>query len=287
MKTLKTLIAAVLLLALPGYGGNILALKAGNWNDTEVLNPTPGVGDNVYANSYAIAVNVDATATLVSNVAENGAAAGGSFTQANGTTITANLASGTTYIHSYSGSSPNSAAIIGSSTAGPTTYNILNLGTGQLTLTGTYAGGATANTQCIVNNATGTMIVNGNIAGGPANSAWCVGSVNAGTVIVNGNATGGSSSDGYALYVSSANATLNGVAIGHATTGASGIYHKETGTVTCNGIKYGAAGMSPTFGLVFIVPAAASKCTMIKTDLTEYEMTPGGAAHTTVSGGVW
>ena len=151
------------------------ARKAGNINAADVWATTPSgtaaavtfaSGDVLMANSFAIAVNVSTdlgTTGQVRNDTTGGATAGGSFTLANGVTLTANSFAGSTSTSCviFSGTSGNSATLVGNATAGSggSAHGCNNTSTGTLIIIGNATAGS-GNPSIGCNNASsGAMTI--------------------------------------------------------------------------------------------------------------------------------
>lgn len=153
---------------------NILAAQNGNWSATSTWagGVVPTGSDNAYANGYTVTVNVNAAATKVSTVGENGAAAGGGFTLSNGVTLTAHCEAGSTPAVSFGAA--GSANIVGALSGGSAQYafGAVNSSAGTLTVTGNASGGSGQYATGVWNSGTGTLVV----AGRAIANAWGPGS---------------------------------------------------------------------------------------------------------------
>jgi hypothetical protein len=183
------------------------ARKAGNINASDVWATTPSgtasavtfaAGDVLMANSFAITVNVSTNLGATGEVRNdnaNSATAGGGFTLSNGVTLTANCIAGTTPCVTFSGTSGNSASIVGNLTGGSATSAnaARNSSTGTLNITAnSVIGGSGSFAEGARNTSTGVLNISGNCLGGTAASAG--GAVNSSTGVLNitGICTGGS-----------------------------------------------------------------------------------------------
>jgi hypothetical protein len=237
---------------------NYFARKAGNINATDVWATTPTgtagaqtfvAGDVLYANNFAITVNVDTdlgSTGEVRNDNTNSATAGGSFTLNNGITLTANVFAGSTSTAcvAYSGLSGNSATIIGNGTGGTGNSGaaILNNSSGTLNITGNLTAGSANNTFGAGNVSTGTLNITGNVTGGSGGTVPAgVNNASTGTINITGNVTGGSTSSTAegARNASTGTITITGNATGGAIAGAIGANNNSTGTLTIVGSAFG------------------------------------------------
>lgn len=233
------------------------ARKAGNINATDVWATTPGgtasdlfpsftTGDVLMANSFAITVNVSTnlgSTGEVRNDNSNGATAGGSFTLANGVTLTANVFASSTTTQPcviYSGATPNSATIIGNLTGGQSGSNspaATNNSTGTLNIQGNCTGGVNAGSNGATNSSTGTLIVTGNCFGGFGFGTphGCANN-STGTINITGNCTGGSITGAFGANNSAAGSlNITGNCTGGSVSGAHGCNNAGLGTLTIIG----------------------------------------------------
>lgn len=241
---------------------NYFARKAGNIDATDVWATTPSgtagaqtfvSGDVLYANSFAITVNVSTnlgSTGEVRNDNTNSATAGGGFTLSNGVTLTANVIAGstTTACVTYAGTSGNSATIVGNCTAGSATTAraVTNTSTGTLNITGncnggTGSGSGTGSTVAgVVNTSSGTVNVTGNCTGG--SGIWAHGAHNnsTGTINITGNCTGGpnaNNSNG-AYNASTGIMSITGNAFCNSSENSAGALNASTGQMSINGSIY-------------------------------------------------
>lgn len=200
-------------LAVPNAPTEQYAVKSGNWNDTTVWSTgVPPTTGTVYANGYTVTVNVNASATLVTTAAGTVAVAGGAFALSTGVTLTANVTAGTSIGLTYSGSSGNSATVIGTITGSSTTgsmYGASITSAGTLNVTGNPTGGGAASAHGIWVSGAGILNVTGNPTGGSGTSAAGI-RANAGNVFVNGTPAGGSGASPGVITTSTTNLTLTG-----------------------------------------------------------------------------
>jgi hypothetical protein len=240
------------------------ARKAGNINAADVWATTPSgtaaavtfaSGDVLMANSFTITVNVSTDLGATGEVRNDNTAsatAGGSFTLADGVTLTANIFAGSTATACLSQTGTASGAIVGNSRGGTSNnggHGISKSSTGTLTLTGNITGGTTA-LQHGVTISAGITNFTGNIVGGSAGSGGVPASsgfvVSGGTLnVLSGTVTGGTVNSVYGLYVSGGSVTYNGTVTGPTqitTTTAHAIFHAGINTLTINGSVTGGAG---------------------------------------------
>ena len=240
------------------------ARKAGNINAADVWATTPSgtaaavtfaAGDVLMANSFAITVNVSTDLGATGEVRNDNTAsatAGGSFTLADGVTLTANIFAGSTGTACLSQTGTASGVIVGNSRGGTSAnggHGISKSSTGTLTLTGNITGGTVA-LQHGVTISAGITNFTGNIVGGSAGSGGVPASsgfvVSGGTLnVLSGTVTGGTVNSVYGLYVSGGSVTYNGTVTGPTqitTTTAHAIFHAAINTLTINGSVTGGAG---------------------------------------------
>ena len=230
---------------------NYFARKAGNINATDVWATTPTgtaadvwstftSADVLHSNNFAITVNVDTTVGTVRNDNANSATAGGGFTLSNGITLTANAVAGSTSTAciTFSGTSGNSATLVGNATGGSanSAHGASNTSTGTLTITGNCTGGSANSAHGANNNSTGTLTITGNATGGSAGSAFGANNNGAGTLTITGNCTGGSANSAHgANNNSTGTLTITGNATGGSAGSAIGASNNSTGTLTITG----------------------------------------------------
>lgn len=202
---------------------DVRAFRSGNWSDTTATSPwwngtaifAPAAGDNVYANTFTItvdvSVNLGASSTITTNSAtsrvwKDGGTATASqnlttttgYILSNGITLTANITSNGQSVGSVLLSGINNATIVGNITGGSNSggsyYSVLNSTTGTLTVTGNVTGGVGSSTAWgIGNTSTGSVNVTGNVSGNVANG---ITNTSTGTVNITGNVTAGATAAG-------------------------------------------------------------------------------------------
>ena len=252
---------------MPAY----FARKAGNINASDVWATTPSgtaaavtfaSGDILMANTFAITVNVSTnlgSTGEVRNDTTGGATAGGSFTLANGVTLTANAFAGSSTCVVFSGTVGNSATIVGNCSGGSANaIGANNTSAGTLNIVGNCVGGTGDSASAASNAATGTINITGNCTGGGiANSAGAR-NVGTGTISITGNCTGGSNATAYGANNSS-NGTISitGNCTGGAITGAFGAINQGTGSFLHTGSVFssefdGGVGSATRGGLNFL-----------------------------------
>ena len=234
---------------------NYFARKAANINATDIWATTAGgsaadvystftSSDVLHSNSFAVTVNVSTTVAEVRNDNANSATAGGSFTLSNGITLTANSIAGSTATACviFSGTSGNSATLVGNATGGSANgaHGANNTSTGTLTVTGNATAGSGAGANGANNVGAGTLTVTGNVTGGGANAANGANNVSTGTLTITGNATGGSANGAHgANNASTGTLTMTGNATGGSVAGGNGANNTSTGTMTIVGSAIG------------------------------------------------
>lgn len=238
---------------------NILAAQAGNWFSTStwIGGVIPGPGDNVYTNTRAITVDGNATCAMISNLAENGATAGGTLSITNGITLTAKLRPGATTLITLAGTT--GFTLIGDCVVGggSSVRSIAHGSSGTVNVIGDLydenAGGGTA--AAITTTGGGVLNITGNIYGGTSVTSNRRGlDVSSGTVNITGNIFGGSASSCWGVSVTGAGASVyitGNVIGGSGNTSAYGVNNAGTGLVDVTGIVEGgnsAAGAQNTAG---------------------------------------
>jgi hypothetical protein len=233
----------------------VYATKSGNWSDTTVWDTgaLPTEADDVRSNTYTVVIDVSDTVLSVSNKVDSPAAAGGSFTLANGVTLTVTAAQGVIGGVASTGSvnvtfdSPGSATIIGHIAAGATAnfWGVYKTGTGTLNVTGNVTGGAGTSANGVVQTAAGTLNVTGNVTAGAGTTAYGVFQTAAGTVTIIGNvAAGAVTSANGVVQTAAGTITVTGNVTGGAGTSAHGVFQTAAGTITVTGNVTAGAGNS-------------------------------------------
>ena len=254
------------------------ARKAGNINAADVWSTTPSgsatavtfaSGDVLMANSFTITVNVSTNlggAGELRNDTTGGATGGGTFSLADGVTITANIFGGSVASTNCVTANPSfgqNVYVVGNITGG-TANNAIGLsnasGTGTINVTGNISGRNTTasnalGTGCLTSN----LIVTGNVTGGSGTGSNSEGIRVAGTgnLFVTGVVTGGTAASAFGVRGnSSGNITVFGQAVGGVA--APGIENNQTGQVTVtravgNGFGGASVGLSAAFGVSNVV----------------------------------
>lgn len=232
---------------------NYFARKAGNIDATDVWATTPSgtagaqtfvSGDVLYANNFAITVNVSTnlgSTGEVRNDNTNGATAGGTFTLSNGVTLTANVVQGNSAVCvTYAGASGNSATIVGNVTAGSVSlvHAVTNTSSGTLNITGNITGGGN-NTYGINNASTGTVNITGNCTGGTGGNTFGANNASTGTMNITGNCVGGTNATASGARNSSTGIlSITGNCTGSSSVAAVGAENFSTGQMSVNGSIY-------------------------------------------------
>jgi hypothetical protein len=247
------------------------ARKTGNINAADVWATTPAgtaaavtfaSGDVLVANSFTVTVNVSTDLGSTGEVRNdniNSATAGGSFTLADGVTLTANIFAGSTATACVNQTGTASGTIVGNSRGGTSASNghgINKTSSGTLSLTGNMTGGTTA-LQNGLSMTAGTVNLTGNMTGGSSGSGGAANSagvsISGGTLnVLSGTATGGTANGVSGLYVSGGTVNFTGNSVGSSTaalTTSHGITNAGTGTVTLNGNATGGNQASGGGGL--------------------------------------
>lgn len=152
---------------------NLFAQNSANWDSANMWNTvangsgsyvTPGASDVCMANNKAVAVNISPTVAEVRHDTTGGATGGGSFTLANGVTLTANVYGNTsTGCLLFSGNS--TAYLVGNLVANGSN-GCYHTGIGTLTITGSVTGSASASGTGMYDGSTGICNITGNITAG-------------------------------------------------------------------------------------------------------------------------
>lgn len=223
------------------------AVKSGNWNDTTVWSTgaVPTTGD-VFSNNYTVTVNVNASATKITNKAGTVAVAGGSFVLSNGVTLTANVEAGaTTCVTAATGVT---AGITGDITGGTATsaYGFNKSGTGTFTLTGNLYGGTGSSAAGGINSGSGTVAITGSVYGNDSTSTgYGYRTTSSGTTTIGGSVYAGAATG---VLVSSTGAVTVGGSV-YASATMTGMQHTGTGnSIVINGDSVGGAA-STAYGL--------------------------------------
>jgi hypothetical protein len=242
---------------------NYFARKAGNIDDVDVWATTPSgtaadvwstftSSDVLHSNNFAITVNVSTTVGEVRNDNANSATAGGSFTLNNGITLTANAQAGSTGTACviFSGTSGNSATLVGNATGGSgnniAAHGANNTSTGTLNITGNATGGSGAGAFGATNAATGTLTITGNATGGSGTNTFGANNTSTGTLTITGNATGGTGAGAFgARNQVAGTVNITGNVTG---AGADGANNASTGTLTIVGSVYASESFAGVSG---------------------------------------
>jgi hypothetical protein len=242
------------------------ARKTGNINAADVWATTPSgtaaavtfaSGDVLVANSFTVTVNVSTDLGSTGELRNdniNSATAGGSFTLADGVTLTANIFAGSTATACVNQTGTASGTIVGNSRGGTNTsggHGINKTSSGTLSITGNITGGSVGvqnglSMSAGIVNLTGNIIGGAGGSGGTGNTSGVV--ISGGVLnVLSGTATGGTANGVIGLYVSGGTVNFTGNAVGSSTAGLSashGISQAGTGTVTLNGNATGGAASS-------------------------------------------
>lgn len=206
---------------------DILAAQNGNWHDTStwIGGVIPTTGDDVYANSYTINVDSDASASNVWNFAGAGAAIRGQFILNEGVALYSNFKA-TNYVTSapliVHSASSGVSRLIGDTRGAYSATALSKTGEGELQITGSVFGPYQYGGTCIIMGG-GTLNIKGDLLPGGANSGYQGYRLyaTAGTTTINGNIVGTSLNTTDYIYVINT-ATLN--VYGNVTSGTSNNY---------------------------------------------------------------
>jgi hypothetical protein len=253
---------------------NRFAIATGNWSSTSTWSTTAGgsggasvpvAGDNAYANSRTVTIDVNAAATKISTEAENGATGTGVFTLASGVTLTADVKAGGSTCLQFTSAAPAVSYVIGNITGG-TSSNARGLDivavSGSVSVTGNITGGSFSGASGIFiqNGSSGTYSITGSVTAGTGGSGILVsGSCNLNVtgavqgppsgsnlgitvgasgaqVTVVGSVTGGGGSNSYGIYSSSTSTfSVTGSVTGGTSATSSGFYLDGAGSATITG----------------------------------------------------
>jgi hypothetical protein len=262
----------------------VYAVASGNSNAgaTWSTGSVPTSSQDVFANGFTVTVNASTEWKSANTTAGTTAVAGGGFTLSNGVTLTLNGGSGNATAGSstcitYSGTTGNSATLVGNPVGSSTTssrFGATNTSTGTLNITGNPTGGGAANAYGANNASTGTVNITGNPVGGAGATANGARNASSGTLNVTGtpqggastavwfNGSGGGTITGSPTASTSANPTIfngstatvviTGSVVGGNTSAGNGVTNASGGTVNISGnatggsnaTAYGAANTS-------------------------------------------
>jgi len=224
---------------------NYRAVASGNWSAGATWGggavPPNAAGHSIYSNTFTVTVDTNVDVALVTNAANAGtfvgggtAASGGTFPLSNGVTMTSSITASTasTNCVSFSGTSPNTATIVGTVTGGGSTaIGVANVSTGTLIINsaGTNTGRAFSNTS------TGTLTITGNCtASGGGGSTPLLTNSAGGVVNLTGNLVGGTGGGSSGINNTS-NGAINIIGNVSGGTAAVGVSNTSTGIVTIVG----------------------------------------------------
>jgi len=231
----------------------VYAVASGNSNAgaTWSTGSVPTSTQDVFANGFTVTVNASTEWKSANTTAGTTAVAGGGFTLSNGVTLTlnggsGNATAGSTTCITYSGTSGNSATLIGNPVGSATTgsrYGATNTSSGTLNITGNPTGGAAASAFGVLNNSTGTVNVTGNPAAGAGSAASGTRNASTGNLNITGSMTAPSSS-GMAAYWAAGGGTVTGNITGGSGSSSSGLQNAGSGTVNVIGNVTGGSAAS-------------------------------------------
>lgn len=163
----------------------------------------PGSTDDVYSNTFTVAIDQDITVNTLRNSSGTGITAGGGFTLANPSSRVVNIAVASSNQGGGSGSSLIAVS-----------------GSGSCTINGSITGGALNARYGLNHSGSATLTINGNVTGGTNAGAYGVFVSGASAIVnVNGVVQGGT---GPGVYQSGASARLTVVGSVSGGTGTSG-----------------------------------------------------------------
>lgn len=206
---------------------DILAAQDGNWHDTStwVGGVIPTTGDDVYANSYTINIDSDASASNVWNFAGAGAAIRGSFILNEGVALYSNfkaynyVSNAPLIIHS---ASSGVSRLIGDTRGAYQATALSKTGTGELQITGSVFGAYQYGGTCI-NISSGILNIKGDLLSATGNQGYSGYRIYAqgGTVNIDGNVFGTDTNTTDYIYLIN---TAKMYVYGNITSGATNLY---------------------------------------------------------------
>jgi hypothetical protein len=256
------------------------AVASGNWSNTATWDggTLPAVGDDVRSNGFTVTVDGSYTALTVSNKSETSptVAAGGTFSLANGSSVTATHATDGFLISLVTGhnvftstlTTGQSATLVGSCNhatgpghTGSRLLNMTGIG-GTVSIVGDISGRDTTTNYSTVNLAAAcTLVVTGNVSGGPSNAGGAiVMSANNASVSVTGNVSATGSSTPSALAGGIYMANFTGLAV------------SVTGNVTAATNCPGIGANTPTGGSVTVTGTLTASANYPAISLPSYAL---------------
>lgn len=246
---------------------NVYATKSGFWSDTTVWNTAalPTVADDVYANNFIVYIDINTQVLSIRTRPAAGINAGGSFRINDNISLSADVIAGTTTCLTFASGFPFKCTVFGNASGSNTTavYSIQNSSSGTFNLIGNTTGGiGSVNLvlQGSANTSSGIFNILGNVFGGSSlngSSNNCNGAMNISTGTMN--VTG-------SIYGSTINlGGTNSYGIGNTSTGflnirgdvIAGSYYANwgannsgAGTMTIIGNVYGGGGNGESPGAV-------------------------------------
>ena len=224
----------------------VWAVTNGNSNAGATWNGgvVPTSTQDVFANGFTVTVNASTEWKSANTTAGTTAVAGGGFTLSNGVTLTlnggtGNATAGSSNCVTYSGTSGNSATLIGNPIGSSTTatrFGIINASSGTLNITGSPTGGSQTAAVGAVNNAAGRINLTGSPTGGSGTNATGMQNTGSGVVEITGSSIGGSAAGtSGVINAGSGTCTISDNATGGTNATAYGANNNSTGTLTVAG----------------------------------------------------
>lgn len=259
------------------------AVANGNWSNTATWDggTLPGVGDDVYSNTFTVTIDQNITVLSISNMAATGVTAGGSFSITASRTVNANIFGGAAVCVNVTGAG-TILTFSGNITGGTAAFAAMNLAmtgaTASAIITGNLLGGTGTGSYALTSSlATLTQLVtiNGNITGGSGATSYGYFIGGIAPVNIIGNITGGSNATATGLFLSTANVlTITGSVYGSTGTGL--IINSTGATLILNGSVYGSS-LGSSVGVQMVTTSTANITGTVYGGTLGYGLTAGNS----------